>query len=136
MNDRSRLSEVAPYITRDGSEIRELLHPSQHAVRNQSLAEAIIPPGTTTLLHRHRQSEEIYHVTQGRGRMRLGNETFTVATGDSILIAPGTAHCVANTGDTPLHILCCCAPAYAHEDTELLGLICNLGFDERGKLLK
>lgn len=136
MNDRSRLSEVAPYITRDGSEIRELLHPRQHAVRNQSLAEAVILPGTTTLLHRHRQSEEIYHVTQGRGRMTLGNETFTVVTGDSILIAPGTAHCVANTGDTPLHILCCCAPAYAHEDTELLGLICNLGFDERGKLLK
>jgi len=120
MNDRSRLSEVAAYITKDGSEIRELLHPSTHTVRNQSLAEAVIPPGTTTLLHRHRQSEEIYHVTQGRGWMTLGDAQFVIEPGDSILIAPGTAHCVSNGGEIPLRILCCCAPAYAHEDTELL----------------
>ena len=120
MSDRSRLSEVAAYITKDGSEIRELLHPATHAVRNQSLAEAVIPPGTTTLLHRHRQSEEIYHVTRGRGLMTLDDSQFAIETGDSILIRPGTAHCVSNDGDDPLHILCCCAPAYAHEDTELL----------------
>ena len=120
MSNRSRLSQVAAYITKDGSEIRELLHPSTHAVRNQSLAEAVIPPGTTTLLHRHRQSEEIYHVTQGRGVMTLNDTQFIIEAGDSILIAPGTAHCVCNDGDSPMHILCCCAPAYAHEDTELL----------------
>lgn len=120
MSDRSRLSDVAAYITKDGSEIRELLHPSTHAVRNQSLAEAVIPPGTTTLLHRHRHSEEIYHVTQGRGRMTLGDTQFVIEPGDSILIVPGTAHCVSNDGEVPLRILCCCAPAYAHEDTELL----------------
>lgn len=117
---RSRLSDVPAYITKDGSEIRELLHPSTHAVRNQSLAEAVIPPGTTTLLHRHRQSEEIYHVTRGQGLMTLGDARFAILPGDSILIPPGTAHCVSNQGDAPLHILCCCAPAYAHEDTELL----------------
>jgi hypothetical protein len=39
------LAEVTPYITKDGSEIRELLHPDQHAVRHQSLAEAVIPAG-------------------------------------------------------------------------------------------
>ena len=120
MSDRSRRGEVAAYITKDGSEIRELLHPSTHTVRNQSLAEAVVPPGTTTLLHRHRQSEEIYHVTQGRGVMTLGDAQFVIGPGDSILIAPGTAHCVSNDGEVPLRILCCCAPAYAHEDTELL----------------
>ena len=120
MSDRSRLGEVAAYITKDGSEIRELLHPSTHAVRNQSLAEAVVPPGTTTLLHRHRLSEEIYHVTQGRGWMTLGDAKFSIEAGDSVLIAPGTAHCVSNDGEVPLRILCCCAPAYAHEDTELL----------------
>ena len=120
MSDRSRLSEVAAYITKDGSEIRELLHPSTHAVRNQSLAEAVIPPGTTTLLHRHRLSEEIYHVTQGHGVMTLGDAQFVIEPGDSILIAPGTALCVSNGGEIPQRILCCCAPAYAHEDTELL----------------
>lgn len=120
MSRKTSLHEVSPYITRDGSEIRELLHPSQHAVRNQSLAEAVIPPGTATLLHRHKTSEEIYHVTQGNGLMTLGGETFAIAAGDSVAIAPGTSHRVENTGTGALHILCCCAPAYAHDDTELL----------------
>ena len=86
----------------------------------QSLAEATIPPGTVTFLHRHRVSEEIYHVTHGGGQMTLGDDVFAIAAGDSILIAPGMAHGVANTGHEALRILCCCAPAYSHADTELL----------------
>ena len=120
MTYRSALPEVTAYITKDGSEIRELLHPSQHAVRNQSLAEARIPPGTRTIRHLHNLTEEIYHVTQGNGLMQLGEQSFVVSAGDSIAIAPGTAHCIENTGPEPLHILCCCAPAYRHEDTVLL----------------
>lgn len=120
MSERSALREVAPYITKDGSEIRELLHPSLHAVRRQSLAEAVVPPGVATLLHRHEITEEIYHVTRGCGLMTLGSERFPVAVGDSIAIAPGTPHRIENTGSEALHILCCCAPAYSHEDTVLL----------------
>ena len=114
------MSEVEPYLTKDGSEIRELLHPDRHAVRAQSLAEALVPPGTTTLLHCHERSEEIYHVSQGHGLMTLGDEHFPIAPGDSIAIPPGTPHCVENTGVKALHILCCCAPAYSHADTKLL----------------
>jgi len=124
MISRTRLGEVTPYITKDGSEIRELLHPSQHAVRQQSLAEAVVPPGATTLLHRHAVTEEIYHVAQGQGVMQLGDSRFTIEPGDSIVIRPGIAHCVENTGSQALHILCCCAPAYSHEDTEILVQTC------------
>ena len=120
MSLKTTLGEVEPYITKDGSEIRELLHPSQHAVRQQSLAEAVIPAGVATLRHRHAITEEIYHVTQGAGVMTLGDERFAVTVGDSIAIPPGTPHCIENTGNASLHILCCCAPAYSHADTELL----------------
>ena len=120
MSGRTSLGDIAPYITRDGSEIRELLHPTLHVVRNQSLAEAVVPPGARTRLHRHETSEEIYHVTRGSGRMTLGVETFAIAAGDSIAIPPGTPHRVENAGTDVLHILCCCAPAYSHDDTTLL----------------
>ena len=89
-------------------------------MRTQSLAEAIVPLGPKTRLHRHHQTEEIYHVTAGRGRMSLGQERFSVGIGDSILIQPRTPHCVEGLGTDPLHILCGCSPAYFHEDTELL----------------
>ena len=117
---KTSLQDIKPYITKDRSEIRELLHPNLHAARNQSLAEAVIAPGTSTQRHRHRLTEEIYHVTRGCGEMTLGEDQFAIVVGDSILIAPGTPHCVTNIGNEPLHILCSCAPAYSHEDTELL----------------
>ena len=112
--------DVAPYITKDGSEIRELMHPQVHGNRNQSLAEATVLPGRKTLLHRHRSTEEIYYIVAGEGSMLLGEETVHVSTGDAICIAPGTPHCIENTGSGVLRILCACSPAYAHEDTELV----------------
>lgn len=120
MTAHSRYATVPLFVTKDGSQIRELMHPVQHAVHQQSLAEAIVQPGQKTALHRHHTSEEIYHITQGRGRMTLGSEFFEVEAGDTVCIAPGMAHCIDNLGDAPLHILCACSPAYSDADTELL----------------
>ena len=116
----TRYGDVPAYITKDGCEIRELMHPEQHGNRHQSLAEAIVRPGQSTRLHRHTRSEELYHVTQGSGLMTLDKESFPIGVGDTVLIVPGTPHCVAACGSQPLHLLCCCSPAYSHEDTELL----------------
>lgn len=118
---KTRYRDIPAYVTKDGSTIRELLHPAQHGNRHQSLAEATVPAGTRTRLHRHRRTEELYHVTAGAGRMTLGAEEFDVAAGDTVLIPPGTPHCIAALGESALVILCCCSPAYAHDDTELLG---------------
>jgi mannose-6-phosphate isomerase-like protein (cupin superfamily) len=117
---RSSYRSIASYQTKDGSEIRELMHPVVHGNRNQSLAEATVQPGMKTAMHRHNVTEEIYHVTQGQGMMTLGDEQFAVTVGDTICIMPGMRHCIANTEDAPLRILCACSPAYSHEDTELL----------------
>lgn len=116
----TRYREITPYPTLDGSEIRELMHPDHQAVQNQSLAEATVAPGRRTRLHRHVRTEELYHVSAGQGRMTLGEAGFAVGVGDTVLIPPGTAHCIENTGTTPLVILCACSPAYRHDDTELL----------------
>ncbi len=113
--DRSR-----PFITKDGSEIRSILDRTNSTVRNQSLAEATIPPGMTTEEHYHRQAEEIYYVLRGGGIMTLAGEQREIAPGDGILIPPGSRHTLRNTRQEPLVILCCCAPPYSHEDTILV----------------
>jgi len=115
-----RLEAREPFITADGSSIRELAGvPSGNAV-NQSLAEATVPPGGETIAHRHVRSEEIYLFTAGAGRMRLGDEESDVRAGDAVVIPPGTSHKLLNPGAEPLVLLCCCAPAYADADTILL----------------
>ncbi|HHI93744.1 MAG TPA: cupin domain-containing protein [Gammaproteobacteria bacterium] len=117
---KTEYQSIAAFITKDGSLVRELMHPATHKNAKQSLAQAIIPMGVRTYLHRHVHSEELYHVTAGQGRMTLADEVFDVSAGDTLCINPGVAHCIENTGNADLVILCCCAPAYSHDDTELL----------------
>jgi mannose-6-phosphate isomerase-like protein (cupin superfamily) len=111
------LAEVPSFITRDGSEIRELLAHRNSAIRNQSLAEARIPVGGSTLEHYHPRTEEIYFITAGTGRIRVESESRDVRVGDAIAIPPGFKHRIWNTGHGNLILLCCCAPAYEHHDT-------------------
>lgn len=116
----TRYADIAAYLTKDGSSIRELVHPAVHGNRHQSLAEATVPVGARTRLHKHEHSEEIYYIVVGDGEMTLDGVSFRVTAGDSICIAPGSAHCITNVGPVPLRILCACAPPYAHGDTVIL----------------
>ena len=117
---RTHIKEITAYITRDGSEIRELMHPAVQGNKAQSLAEAIVEQGEQTHLHQHHNSEELYFITDGKGYMTLGGEQFEVTVGDTICIPPGTAHCIKNIGTEALRILCMCSPPYSHDDTDLL----------------
>ena len=117
---RTEYKTIKPYLTKDGSTIRELMHPDSHGNRQQSLAEARVPVNTTTSLHLHKTSEEIYFILQGQGEMTLEDQTFPVKTGDTILIPPNTAHQIRNSGEIELQFLCACSPAYSHDDTYLL----------------
>jgi mannose-6-phosphate isomerase-like protein (cupin superfamily) len=111
------LNEVPAFITKDGSEIRELLAHRNSAIRNQSLAEARLPVGASTQEHYHPQAEEIYYITHGTGRIRIEGETREVKPGDAIAILPGQKHKLWNSGSETLRLLCCCAPGYEHTDT-------------------
>lgn len=117
---KTTYDEVTAFITKDKSVIRELLHPTVHGPGAMSFAEATVDPGNTTLSHLHALSEEIYHISEGSGTMRLGHAEFDIVTGDTIVIPPGTKHNVTNTGLSALKILCVCHPAYSDADTVLL----------------
>lgn len=115
--DVKNLNEASAFITKDGSEIRELLAHRNSAIRNQSLAEARLPVGGSTQEHYHPKAEEIYYITHGTGRMRIEGDLREVKPGDAIAIPPGLKHKLWNTGEETLRLLCCCAPAYEHTDT-------------------
>ena len=110
-------AEIEPFVTLDGSEIREWAGPVSAPARNQSLAEATIPVGGATTEHYHRRSEELYLVTAGRGRLIIDGEERIVAEGDCALIEPGARHKVLNVGEEALRLVCACSPPYSDEDT-------------------
>ena len=113
----ANLEEVESFTTLDGSTIREVAGPAWTAARNQSLAEASVPPGGETAAHFHRETEELYFFTAGAGRMRLGEEEREVRAGDCVVIPPGVEHKLWNPSGDPLVLLCCCAPPYSDADT-------------------
>lgn len=118
--DIRNLAQVPAFTTKDGSEIRELLAHRNSVIQHQSLAEARLPVGASSALHYHPRTEEIYFILSGRGLMRQSDEVCEVVPGDAIAIRPGSPHQITNTGNETLRFLCCCAPAYEHDDTVLL----------------
>jgi len=111
------LDGAEPFTTADGSTIRELLGLPTAPVLNQSLAEATLEPGQATQRHYHAVTEEIYYVVAGSGEMEVDGERRQVGVGDAVLIPHGAWHEIRASGTALLRFLCCCAPAYRHEDT-------------------
>ncbi len=114
------IDAATPFASGDGSEIRELFGPATTPAVNQSLAEATIAPGSATRRHHHRELEEIYLITAGRGRLNLDGEERDLGPGDAVLIPPGTWHEIAALGDEPLRLICACAPAYRPDDVHFV----------------
>lgn len=112
-----RLDEAEPFITKDGSTIKEVAGRVSLPTQNQSLAEATVPDGFSTDAHYHHESEEIYHFISGAGRLRLGPDERPVRAGDTVVIPPGVEHKLWADQGVDLVLLCCCAPAYRNEDT-------------------
>jgi len=117
--DLKNLDQVPVFVTKDGSEIRELLAYRNSVIRQQSLAEARLQPGASTREHYHQRTEEIYYITHGTGRIRIEDAVREVKPGDAIPIPPRQRHKLWNTGAGTLRLLCCCAPAYEDADTVL-----------------
>jgi mannose-6-phosphate isomerase-like protein (cupin superfamily) len=105
-------AEAKPFVTADGSLIRELLRAEQ-----QTLAEATLAPGQETQRHYHAASEELYYLLEGDGQIEVDGERRRAGPGDGILIPPGAWHQIRNDGTGDLRFLCCCAPPYSHDDT-------------------
>jgi quercetin dioxygenase-like cupin family protein len=108
---RNRDRDAAPFVTKDGSTIREYFHSER-----QSLAEASLEPGGSTRRHYHAASEEIYLIVEGAGVLEVDGDRRPVASGDAVLIAPGAWH-ELTAGEDGVRLLCCCVPPYSDDDT-------------------
>lgn len=111
------IEDCPQFVTKDTSKIREILAPRNSLLKQQSLAEAVVPAGGATEEHFHAKSEEIYFVLSGMGEMRVAGEMFLVQEGDAVALLPGERHKIWNRGTTDLVFLCICVPPYEHDDT-------------------
>ncbi len=65
-----------------------------------------LPPKSANTLHKHVRSEEFYFVLEGKGRMRIGDETLTVPKHGGVLVGPEQLRQVFNdTNDEVLWLI-------------------------------
>lgn len=89
-----------------------------------SVVRARVMPGITTRWHRLEGITERYVIITGEGCIEVGElAPETLHTGDVVIIPPGTAQRITNTGQSELTFLAVCTPPFcpaAYEDIEEL----------------
>lgn len=88
------------------------------------------PKGGQVPWHNQEQ-EEIYLILEGEGEMCLGDERFSLTSGQTIYIPSGEFHQLTNIGTEPLRMIYCYGPAgdVAHWRQELDGTLPKEGVD-------
>ena len=81
-------------------------------VENTSFVQVleIFDVGGFTPPNQHRAADEVFVVLHGHGEATLGDAKLTVKPGSVLLLRPGHAHAVRNTGTTRLYCLTTMVP--------------------------
>jgi len=108
-------------VAGDNCILRELLNPlvGDNVVCRYSVAWAKVPIGETTWKHALKTTE-VYVITQGKGKMYIGDEVEEVGKYDTIYIPPSAVQYIENIGDEELEFICMVDPAWRAEDEIVL----------------
>ncbi len=101
--------------------------------RHMSVTWIEVPAGASQSLHSHEDSEQVYVIVLGTGKMSAAGDTEELGVGDLALIPPATDHSIANEGPGELALLSVQSPAVSVDELEERQLATNAaGFDEYG----
>jgi quercetin dioxygenase-like cupin family protein len=67
----------------------------------------VLNPGEAPPLHQHDDTEQIFYILEGKGRLDIGEDrqNFSVKPGDVVRIPPSTLHSIQCQGDSTLTYL-------------------------------
>jgi len=120
MNHKT-ISEIKPFITTDGSLIREIFHPQRDNLQMScSVAHATVKIGESTTPHTLKKSSEVYVIISGKGLMHINDEKQFLNQGDSVFIPAGSVQHIENAGEEDLKFLCVVDPYWKEEDDEVI----------------
>jgi mannose-6-phosphate isomerase-like protein (cupin superfamily) len=84
--------------------------------RNLAITWVDVPPGAEQRAHSHEDSEQVYVIVRGRGRMTVAGDEEEVGEGDLVFIPPATDHGIVNSGDEPLVYVSATSPPVSMEE--------------------
>jgi mannose-6-phosphate isomerase-like protein (cupin superfamily) len=104
-----RLSEAA---VEERGRLRShfLLDAGDLGCRNMTVTWVDVPPGGEQRPHSHADSEQVYVIVRGSGRMHVAGDTEQVGEGDLVFIPPGAEHGIKNESSEPLIYISAASP--------------------------
>ena len=75
-----------------------------------------VPPGAEQRAHSHPDSEQVYVIVRGRGRMSVAGDVEEVGEGDLVFIPPATSHGIVNHGSEDLVYVSAASPPVSMEE--------------------
>lgn len=84
--------------------------------RNLSITWVDVAPGAEQRSHSHEDSEQIYVIVRGRGRMQVAGDVEEVGEGDLVFIPPATDHGILNDGPETLVYITAASPPVSMEE--------------------
>ena len=100
--------DVTPYVGHESAVIWPLFVGKQAKDKTPEEAPLIGPSGFTLHMmqggksgdyHEHEKVEQIYYITQGRGKMKIDDEIYDVKEGDAVHLPPRTKHQLINDSE-------------------------------------
>jgi len=111
-----RDSEIKSIQGNEGTQIKQYFHPHNTLNGiNYSLAQFTLEPGKKSRLHKMRSSE-IYYILEGKGRIKIDEETHNIEKDDSVYVPPNSKQFIENSGSVNLRFLCIVEPAWKADD--------------------
>jgi hypothetical protein len=84
-----------------------------------SVIEEWLPTGARERLHRHMRSLQLYYVLGGDALVSRDGHQRQLGRGDSMAIAAGAEHLIANVGEVPLRLLVISSPSTDRDRQDL-----------------
>jgi mannose-6-phosphate isomerase-like protein (cupin superfamily) len=106
---------TAPKRELDGLVSHILLDEGDAPGGELSITWVDVEPGGEQKPHSH-APQQVYVITHGMGRMRVGDEQRDVREGHMIFIPPDTQHGIVNTGEDVLTYISAATPAFPVTD--------------------
>jgi quercetin dioxygenase-like cupin family protein len=106
---------TAPQRELDGLVSHILLEEGDAPGGELSITWVDIEPGSEQKPHSH-GPQQVYVITRGQGRMKVGDDEREVSAGHLVFIPPNAEHGIVNTGDDTLTYVSAATPAFPVTD--------------------
>ncbi len=88
-----------------------------------SVIEECVPARAGETAHRHARARQFFYVLSGQAMIEIEGTALSLGPGQGVGVAPGSAHRLANPGESELRLLVISAP-HSHGDREELLSAC------------